>query len=59
MNLGKLGQAEQDFSYGMGHDLLDAEKCKFWQSAPYAPLPEGKEAEFGKQAEFRKEDSKA
>ena len=41
MNLGKPGQTEQDFSHGMGPDLLDREKCAFWQDAPYYVAGEG------------------
>ncbi|KAH7370126.1 Alpha/Beta hydrolase protein [Rhexocercosporidium sp. MPI-PUGE-AT-0058] len=35
MNLGKPGQAKQDFSYATGDDLMDRDKCAYWQSAPY------------------------
>ncbi|KAK0101748.1 hypothetical protein ONS95_006900 [Cadophora gregata] len=55
MNLGKPGQTEQDFSYGMGPDLLDREKCAYWQSAPYYIGKEPKNVKFVQQERLYKE----
>ncbi|KAJ5046325.1 uncharacterized protein L3040_003571 [Drepanopeziza brunnea f. sp. 'multigermtubi'] len=40
MNFGAPGQAAQDFSHSVGPDVLDREKCAFWQAAPYWPVGE-------------------
>ncbi|OWO97547.1 hypothetical protein B2J93_658 [Marssonina coronariae] len=40
MNFGKPGQSVQNFDTMLGDDLMDREKCEFWQSAPYWSEPE-------------------
>ncbi|CZT01721.1 hypothetical protein WAI453_006765 [Rhynchosporium graminicola] len=54
MDLGKPGQEKADFSHGLGDDLMDREKCAYWQSAPYytAPTSEIKEEGFLVQGEL-------
>ncbi|KAG4438276.1 hypothetical protein IFR05_006258 [Cadophora sp. M221] len=53
MNFGKPGQAEPDFTYAMGDDLMDRDKCAYWQSAPYYVATEGKETQFAEQEELK------
>lgn len=46
MNFGAPGQEKQEVSHAAGPDLLDKEKCKFWQSAPYYVPAEKESVDF-------------
>ncbi|KAH9205609.1 Alpha/Beta hydrolase protein [Leptodontidium sp. 2 PMI_412] len=53
MNFGKPRQTEPDFSHAMGDDLMDVEKCSYWQSAPYYVAPENENVGFVEQDELK------